>query len=188
MSDHQWRDRDRAVAAVERVVGDRALAEEVIDALAAEAVELPHPVRDFIRRRLPNGARGFVCEDIDLPLVLRTFGSNYQTDEVGQIRLVETKHRRNPELGRSKAMTFGVLDQLCRRGDRCEGRYHGFSTLVYDVHPPEHERAGQLAAVWVDGVEMNAAQFHAWLSFDETPLELLSDAALERLYRDAGRS
>ena len=87
--------------------------------------------REFLRKHLPDGRNGYIVEDLDL--VIRTFGSKYQTDNVGKFSLIEIKHGGckivdgvHDEIGTSKEMTFGMIDDLLNKADPEHERYQGF--------------------------------------------------------------
>jgi len=78
---------------------------------------------------MPNGRDGFVAEDLDL--LVRWFGPNFHFDARGGFMLVELKYG-NAWIGGAQKMTFGVLDELLRKGDPEGQRYTGFYLVQYD--------------------------------------------------------
>lgn len=84
--------------------------------------------REWIRERFPNGWEGFVAEDLDL--VIRTFGSNYGSDDTGRFMLLEVKFR-NATIGKAQGRTFGLIHGLLRSADPNRERYIGFYKLGY---------------------------------------------------------
>jgi len=89
------------------------------------------PWRDWARENLPTGGEGMVLEDLDL--VVRRYGSLANGDPLGKISLVEIKTG-GSVLGRSKAMTFGVMDAILRKGDPDGEHYEGYYMLRWN--PP----------------------------------------------------
>lgn len=114
------------------------------------------PLREHIRSRLPSGCDGFVAEDLDL--VIRHFGARYGTDGKGRLMLIEQKHG-TAGIGVAQQKTFGLMDELMRRGDS-EGRYLGYYVLNVSGFSDDHE---PLFPVTVNGRELNRDQFHEWL-------------------------
>ncbi len=118
------------------------------------------PLRDFIRSALPKGPNGFVVEDLDI--VTRSFGFMYGLDAKGRVRLIEVKFGFRTEIGTSKEMTFGLLDEMLRRGDT-EGRYDGYYVL-------RHECAGEWTMderVKINKSMMTADGLVGWLQTGE---------------------
>lgn len=113
------------------------------------------PLREYIRQEFPRGSDGLVAEDLDL--VIRHFGSNYGTDAKGRLMLIEQKHA-GYGIGTAQQKTFGLIDELLRRGDPDGQRYLGYYLLncVFDGMQP-------VFPVTVNGQELDREQFHEWL-------------------------
>jgi len=133
--------------------------------------------RESMRQDLPPGNKGMVIEDLDL--VLRWFGSNYNLDGIGRLRLVEMKHITSG-IGRAQESTFGLIDLMCRNGNA--ERYDGFFVVladmnaVYDMELP----SGRVVEVWSDDIQitvcgewaqpMTKAEFMAWCDNPYSPV------------------
>jgi len=119
------------------------------------------PFRDFLREVMPNGREGFVAEDLDL--ILRWYGPKYHLDSVGLFALVEIKVGNAPiSIGRSKNMTFGLIDRIIRMGDKdLQKRYRGWYVIV--TNSLEWECCDYF---WVNGIKLTPSTFIDWLSLD----------------------
>jgi len=119
-------------------------------------------VRDFIRDNLPSWGDGNGLVVLDYDLILRVYGSEYDTDSTGRFALVELKL--GGELTSGQKKTFSLLDSMLTRGDLDGNRYIGSYSLHYqlvfgdDDSPPqmtfEQLRrlfVGPLSAVEIDG-------------------------------------
>lgn len=102
--------------------------------------------RDWIRHNCNESDDGFVAEDVDL--VIRTYGGNFETDEIGKVMLIEIKHSSNAriDVGTSKTMTFGLIDKMIRASPCNEERYLGYFLLV------ESDSNWDVAIIHVNGV------------------------------------
>lgn len=114
------------------------------------------PLREYLRRELPNGRDGFVVEDLDL--LIRHFGPRYGTDSQGRFMLIEEK-RNGCTIGAAQQRTFGLVDEVLRKGDPNRERYTGYY-LLNTVYDGNNELAFPLR---VNGQTMTRDQFHQWL-------------------------
>lgn len=114
------------------------------------------PLREYLRRHLPNGREGFVVEDLDL--LIRHFGPRYGADPTGRFMLVEEK-RNGCTIGMAQQRTFGLVDEVLRKGDPGRERYTGYYLLntTYDAND---ELTFPLR---VNGQPLDRDQFHQWL-------------------------
>lgn len=87
------------------------------------------PFREWLRDNMPDGPSGFVVEDLDL--VVRWFGQRFGFDSGGAFMLIDLKFG-NADLGTAQLKTFGLIDQLLRKGDNPDyQRYMGFYLVQY---------------------------------------------------------
>jgi hypothetical protein len=133
--------------------------------------------RESMRQDLPAGTAGMVIEDLDL--VLRWFGSNYNLDAIGRLRLVEMKHITSG-IGRAQESTFGLIDMLCRAGN--PERYDGFFVVQADMNAVDEVELpnGRVVEIWSDDIEirvcgeraenMTKAEFMAWCDNPYSPI------------------
>jgi len=118
------------------------------------------PFREWIRRNLPSGSDGFVCEDLDL--VVRVFGEWFGQDSIGRFMLIELKFM-GTRLGRAQRMTFGLVDRLLRAGDPDAKRYRGYFVLEYS------DEDWDLAEFRVNGVGVTQEELFGFLLFMPNP-------------------
>ena len=85
--------------------------------------------RDFIRKKVPPGYKGYVAEDLDL--VMRHFTPG--EDPVGKFMLIEFKCGKSG-LDWAQRKTFGLIDSLLRKADPGRRRYFGYYLLQYSNH------------------------------------------------------
>ena len=134
------------------------------------------PLRDLIRETCRTGRDGLAVEDVDL--VLRRFGPGHN-GERGRLRLVEHKFG-DSDLGFAQTMTFGLIDDLLRRGDPFGDTYDGF----YLVRTPRPHPADPCpwcgGCDWshhvpfaapnivfrVNGHRLDRADFRRWCEFE----------------------
>lgn len=98
------------------------------------------PVRSFFGSRpFSSGPEGFVVEDIDGCYVLRHWGKKWGTDAIGQIMLIEWKHR-NPftpaDLDLAQSSTFRLLHDMMTASK--DDRYCGFLVVTCNDLQPSH--------------------------------------------------
>jgi len=133
--------------------------------------------RESMRQDLPPGGQGMVIEDLDL--VLRWFGSKYNLDGIGRLRLVEMKHITSG-IGRAQESTFGLIDLMCRTGN--PERYDGFFVVQADMNAVDELElpSGRVVEVWSDDIEirvcgqwaqtMTKTEFMAWCDSPYSPI------------------
>ena len=115
---------------------------------------------------MPDGFAGFVTEDVDL-MVLRVFGSNYDTDTTGQLMLVEKKFR-SAWLNKAQEYTFGLMHRLLRAGDQGQ-RYRGFYVLQYSAEDWDRSQFR------VNGQLITRDEFHRFLALEDIGIPSLFD-------------
>jgi len=92
------------------------------------------PFRDWIRREMPNGADGFVAEDLDL--VVRHYGAGFELDSNGRFMLCEIKIDRGI-FNKAQQKTFSLIHGLLREADPFCERYIGFFRIHTTVEWPD---------------------------------------------------
>lgn len=85
--------------------------------------------RDWIRNNKPPGNEGYVVEDLDI--VLRIYGTNYDTDSTGKFMLLELKFGR-AYIDYAQRRTFGQINYMLRKADPGRVRYMGYFVVQYD--------------------------------------------------------
>ena len=120
---------------------------------------LPH--REYLRRvneppHFKRGHEGFVVEDLDV--LFRTFGPAFQTDAKGKFMIVEEKHP-GAKMQRAQEMTFGLLDDVCRKGDPLRERYLGFYVLEIGYDAIDYP----IFPVKVNGHRLSETMYKAWV-------------------------
>jgi len=113
------------------------------------------PWREWIRREMPPGSRGWVAEDLDL--VVRRFGPN---DPIGRFMFVEIKYAAI-SLNTAQKWTFGLIDRLLRRADPKGTRYIGYYLMQYPDKDPE-----KCNSVTINGQRLCINDFKKWLAFE----------------------
>ena len=113
------------------------------------------PWREWIRREMPPGSRGWVAEDLDL--VVRRFRRD---DPLGMFMFVEIKYA-TVSLDKAQQWTFGLIDGLLRRADPRGTRYVGYYLLQYPDKDPE-----KCGSVLVNGRRLWISDFKRWLAFE----------------------
>jgi len=120
------------------------------------------PYRDWLRKNQPQGSQGYVVEDLDL--LVRGYGPRYGTDAKGRFMECELKfYPRN--IGPAQKRTFGLRDEMMRRGDPDGERYLGFYVVQYD------NEDWDLSKFWVNGLPMTRDEFHKFIDLDPDMLD-----------------
>jgi hypothetical protein len=134
----------------------------------------PLPLRELMRREWPNGSHGLIVEDVDI--VVRAFGRNYRTDNVGRFAEFEHKYVPDltgpaPQLGWAQSRTFGQRARLFAKSTEYVGSWiianadrrccmaWGDPTLLART---TCLRLADLAGSWVSEA-MNGLQLCTWI-------------------------
>jgi len=136
------------------------------------------PYRDWLWRNLPPGRSGYVVEDLDL--VLRIYGPMYDSDADGRLMFVELKFG-NTTINPAQRKTFGLIDNLMRRGDPDGRRYAGYFVLNYADEDWD-------VSSWfrVNGVSLTREQLIAFVQFDSALLETIRSSGVNPLGTNNG--
>ena len=154
--------------------------EEFADLVLAALMpfERPKQLRNLIRTWFPDGRSGYVAMDMDL--VVRVFGHQYDSDSDGRFRFIETKW--SPEtdkpttLGPAQLKTFGLIDRMCRTSEMAD-RYDGFYVITHTHFLVDEGR------VWLQRpfesnqapCEVSVGQLRDWLSFQSPAVKVPQD-------------
>ena len=119
--------------------------------LGFESKEFLHmdDVRQLLRFVLPEAKDGAVLLDVDL--VIRGYGINYDTDSKGKFILTEWKYG-GFDLKNGQLMTFRLMHEILRKGDPDSLRYLGFYLINYD-----HEGGGDENSFYPESVTLTKA-------------------------------
>lgn len=112
--------------------------------------------REYIRREMVDGDKGFIAEDLDL--ILRVYGDDFQTDYLGKFRMVELKFHEGT-FNSSQQKTLGIMDRMLKQSPE-SFRYGGFF-MVYT----ETENWNDLDVFTVNGWDLTKDQFNRWLEW-----------------------
>jgi hypothetical protein len=89
-------------------------------------------IRDYIRAKMPmwGGGNGFVALDMDL--ILRVYGPQYNSNQIGRFALIELK-KGDGDLTTAQYKTFNQMDTMLRVGDVRGDQYAGSYVLRYSL-------------------------------------------------------
>lgn len=86
--------------------------------------------REYIRAALPGFGNGNGFVALDLDLIVRTYGVEYNTDQSGKFCLIELKYG-TAQMTRGQENTFSLITKLLRQADPKKERFLGFYLVQY---------------------------------------------------------
>ena len=86
------------------------------------------PFREYIRQNCPGPGEGYVVEDLDL--ILKIYGSKWNTDKMGRFMLIELKFD-DAWINYAQQETFRSIHHLLRKADPEAKRYLGYFVIQY---------------------------------------------------------
>lgn len=116
--------------------------------------------REYIRSALPGFGNGNGFVALDLDLIVRTYGIQYDTDQSGRFALIELKFGYG-DLTMAQKNTFGLITRLLRQADPHKKRFLGFFRVNYS-----HED-WEVASFRVNDMPITREQLHDLLTLKE---------------------